>query len=81
MTALAYRAHEPLYVIIFKHDQAEKLLRNWIRDHNVEHGSVAGGRLSLHSHYALDKFKLTWSHGFGRVMIWDTWLRRHIYLD
>jgi hypothetical protein len=28
-----------------------------------------------------EQFKLTWSHDVSNITIWDTWLRRHIYLD
>lgn len=81
MTASDYRATDALYLIIFKHNQAERLWRDWIRDNRVDHVTVSGNRVSLHSAYAFDKFKLTWGHGFERVMIWDTWRRCHIYLD
>jgi hypothetical protein len=81
MTASVYRATDALYLITLKHNQAERLFRDWARDNRVEHSVVSGNRLSLYSAYAFDKFMLTWTHGFDRLVIWDTWSRRHIYLD
>jgi hypothetical protein len=33
----------------------------------------------LHDQAAFEKFRLTWSS--VEVTVWDTWNRRHIYLD
>lgn len=82
MTISSYRAVEPLYIVILRNNtQAESLLRNWIRDNKIDHASVSGNRMMLHDQRAFEQFKVTWTHNLNTTTIWDTWLRRHIYLD
>jgi hypothetical protein len=37
--------------------------------------------MMLHAQSAFDNFLITWSHGMSLITVWDTWNRRHIYLD
>jgi hypothetical protein len=52
-----------------------------VRDHRVEHVHISGNRMMLHAQSAFDNFLITWSHGMSLITVWDTWNRRHIYLD
>jgi hypothetical protein len=82
MTIASYRAVEPLYIVTLRNStQAEALLKNWIREHRVEHASVSGNRMMLHDQRGFEQFRLTWSHSITGITIWDTWVKRHIYLD
>ena len=82
MTISSYRAVEPLYIVILRNtNQAEQLLRAWLKEHRVDHASVTGNRMMLHDQQAFEKFRVTWVHGMNTVTVWDTWMRRHIYLD
>lgn len=82
MTISSYRAVEPLYIVILRNNtQAESLLRSWIKDNRIDHATVTGNRMMLHDQRAFEKFKVTWTHNLNSTTIWDTWLRRHIYLD
>jgi hypothetical protein len=82
MTIASYRAVEPLYIVTLRNTtQAEALLKNWIREHRVEHASVSGNRMMLHDQRGFEQFRLTWYHSIASITIWDTWFKRHIYLD
>ena len=82
MTITSYRAVEPLYIVTLRNNnQAENMLRGWIKENKVEHASVSGNKMMLHERRAFDKFCVTWTHSLSTVTIWDTWARRHIYLD
>jgi hypothetical protein len=82
MTISTYRAVEPLYIIILRNStQAESLFRGWIKHNKIDHANVSGNRMMLHDQHAFEKFKITWTHNLSSTTIWDTWLRRHIYLD
>jgi hypothetical protein len=35
----------------------------------------------LHAQPAFDTFLVTWNHSISLITVWDTWNRRHIYLD
>ena len=82
MTISNYRAVEPLYIVILRNNnQAELLLRSWIKENQIEHANISGNRMMLHDQRAFEKFRVTWTHNFNAVTVWDTWLKRHIYLD
>jgi len=82
MTIPNYRAVEPLYIVILRNNnQAESLVRSWIKEHRIEHVNISGNRMMLHDQRAFEQFRVTWSHNFDSVTVWDTWLKRHIYLD
>ena len=82
MTISNYRAVEPLYIVILRNNnQAESLLRSWIKHNQIEHANISGNRMMLHDQRAFEKFRVTWTHNFNAVTVWDTWLKRHIYLD
>lgn len=80
MTISNFRAAEPLYIIILRAQQAESLLRSWVREHRIEHVNVAGNRMMVHHQQALENFKLTWNHDWDLVTVWDTWNKRHVYM-
>ena len=80
MSITNFRTAEPLYIVILRNQQAESLLRSWIKEHRVEHANVNGNRLMLHHQGAFDRFILTWSHNWDLVTVWDAWNRRHIYI-
>ena len=75
-----FRAAEPLYIVILRGQQAENLLKNWVRENKVEHVTVANNRMMLHHQGAFDRFLITWTHGWDSITVWDTWNRRHIYM-
>jgi hypothetical protein len=37
--------------------------------------------MMLHHQQAFDRFLVTWSHEWDAITVWDTWNRRHIYVD
>jgi len=82
MTIPNYRAVEPLYIVILRNtNQAETMFRTWIKENRIEHANISGNRMMLHDQRAFEQFRVTWSHNMNSVTVWDTWLRRHIYLD
>jgi hypothetical protein len=80
MSITNFRAAEPLYIVILRNQQAENLLRSWVRENKVEHASVTGNRMMLHHQQAFENFRLTWAHDWDLVTVWDTWNKRHIYI-
>ena len=82
MSNNAYRAVEPLYIVIFRNNpKAESLLRSWIRDHRIEHAHVTGNKMMLHDQGGFEQFRITWSHDWASITVWDNWQKRHVYLD
>ena len=82
MTIPNYRAVEPLYIVILRNtNQAETMFRTCIKENRIEHANISGNRMMLHDQRAFEQFRVTWSHNMNSITVWDTWLRRHIYLD
>jgi hypothetical protein len=82
MSIPTYRAVEPLYIVMLRNNnQAEPMFKTWIRRHQIEHATVSGNRMMLHHQQAFDRFLVTWSHEWDAITVWDTWNRRHIYVD
>lgn len=80
MSISNFRTAEPLYIVILRNQQAETLLKSWIKEHKIEHASVAGNKMMLHHQGAFDRFVITWKHNWDSVTVWDAWHRRHIYI-
>lgn len=82
MSIPTYRAVEPLYIVMLRNNNlAEPMFKTWIRKNQIEHASVAGNRMMLHHQQAFDRFLVTWAHEWASITVWDTWNRRHIYMD
>ena len=77
-----YRAVEPLYIVILRNtDKAESMFRAWIKENRIEHANISGNRMMLHDQRAFEQFRVTWTHNMNSITVWDTWMKRHIYLD
>ena len=82
MSGVTYRAVEPLYILIMRNNTgAEAAFRNWIRTNRIENATVLGSKMMLHDQRSFEMFKVTWSGNITNITIWDTWSKRHIYLD
>jgi len=81
MSIPTYRAVEPLYIVMLRNTQAEPMFKTWIRKNQIEHATVAGNKMMLHHQQAFDRFLVTWTHEWNMITVWDTWNRRHIYVD
>jgi phosphopantetheine adenylyltransferase len=81
MSIPTYRAVEPLYIVMLRNNQAEPMFKTWIRKNQIEHATVNGNKMMLHHQQAFDRFLVTWAHEWNMITVWDTWNRRHIYVD
>ena len=80
MSTYNSKSGEALYVIILRDSQANTLLKNWANK-NRQDVHLANNKMSLYNQNSLNLFQVTWNGGWGNVTIWDTWHKRHIYLD
>lgn len=74
------RQGEALYIIILRDPQAQNLLKTWATK-NKQDVQVANNRMSLYSQHSLNQFQVTWTNSWANITVWDTWNKRHIYLD
>lgn len=80
MSTYNSKSGEALYIIILRDSQANTLLKNWATK-NRQDVHLANNKMSLYSQNSLNHFQVTWTGGWGNITVWDTWNRRHIYLD
>ena len=80
MTILNPRSSEPLYIVMVRQDQAEKLLRKWAKDNQCQ-VTIEGSRMKIFDEHSFSRFQLAWSHAWSNVTIWDCWNKRQIYYD
>jgi len=75
-----HRQGEALYIIILREPEAQAMLKSWANK-NRQDAQVSNNRMSLYSQNSFNTFQVTWNNGWGNITVWDTWHRRHIYLD
>lgn len=80
MSNQSQRQGEALYVIILRDPQAQAMLKSWAAK-NRQEAQVSNNRMNLYSQNSFNTFQVTWTNGWGNITVWDTWNRRHIYLD
>lgn len=71
---------EPIYIVIHRGSQANQLLLEWAKKNKVDTKSIDKNRLLIYNQNIFDKFRLTWSHPWCQLVIWDAWNRRHVDL-
>jgi hypothetical protein len=72
------RAAEPLFIIAHRSPDAHARLTRWIASNRNIQARAEDHRMYIYDHNTLSLFVLTWTHGWDQVVIWDTWLKRHI---
>jgi hypothetical protein len=81
MSKITIREPEPLYIIIVHDSSAEQKLLAWYRNNPTAQVSVQGMRMRVYDQRSLSLFQVTWSNKWDTVVIWDTWLKRHINIE
>lgn len=75
-----YRSHEPLYIIMIRDSNGERLLRRWVQENQVQ-AIIENTRMRLFDQRSYQVFVMRWNHGWDDVVIWDCWNKRHIWLN
>jgi hypothetical protein len=79
MTLPIYKSSEALYTVIIRNDNACSKLKKWLSSSKTIQARVEDNRLNIYDQNTLCLFVTGWQHGFDDVMIWDQYLKRHIY--
>ena len=80
MTISNFRSTEPLYIIIVRENNAEKLLKQWAQT-TASQVTIEGNRMKIFEQRSMSRFHMDWPHAWDNVSIWDCWNKRHIYKD
>lgn len=79
MTLPPYRSTETLYIIMFRDPDARNKLTRWTQSSRSIQARVEEHRLHIHDQNTLSLFILNWQYGWDHILVWDTYLKRHIY--
>jgi hypothetical protein len=78
MTITPTRSVEPLYIVIVREKNAQQLLIEWAKSNNAQ-VSIDTNRMKIFDNRAYSLFQVSWPHNWDNVLVWDCWLKRHIY--
>ena len=78
MTLPSFKSGEPLFTVIMRDAEARSKLTKWSTTSRSIQARVEENRMHIFDHNTLSLFVVTWTHGFGSILIWDPWAKRHI---
>lgn len=78
MSLPSYKNGEPLYTIIYRDTEAKNRLTKWTTTSRSIQARVEENKMYIHDHNTLMIFVVTWSHAWDNILVWDTYLKRHI---
>ena len=75
----AYKNGDPLYIVICRIDDAKTKLSKWTTTSRSIQGNVDEQKMYIYDHNTLSLFVVTWTHGWDKILVWDTYAKRHVY--
>ena len=75
----AYKNGDPLYIVICRIDDAKTKLSKWTTTSRSIQAKVDEQKLYIYDHNTLSLFVVTWTHGWDKILVWDTYAKRHVY--
>ena len=67
-----------MFTVIYRNTEARARLSKWITTSRSIQARVDDARMHIYDHNTLSLFVVTWDHAWDDIMIWDTYLKRHI---
>lgn len=77
MTITSFKSIEPLYIVIVRHKNAQKMLSDWATA-NKCHANIESNRMKLYEYRSLVLFRMEWPHSWDDLVIWDCWNKKHL---
>ena len=78
MSLQTYRSSEPLFTVIHRDPSARDRLTRWSTTSRSIQARVEDNRMHIYDHNTFSLFLMTWTHGWGNVVVWDPWSKRHV---
>lgn len=75
----AYKNGDPLYIVICRIDDAKTKLSKWTTTSRSIQANVDEQKMYIYDHNTLSLFVVTWTHGWDKILVWDTYAKRHVY--
>ena len=78
MSLPQYINGDPLYTIIYRDTEAKARLTKLTTTSRSIQARVEENKMHLFDHNTLMIFVVSWSHSWDNILVWDTYLKRHI---
>ena len=79
MSLPIFKNGDPLYTVIYRTDNARACFTKWASSSRSIQAKVEDNRMHIYDHATLSLFIVTWTNGWENMLIWDTYLKRHLY--
>ena len=80
MSVSVFKNGDALYTIIFRDPNAKTLLQKWLTSNRHAQAKVEDNKLHIYDHNTFNIFFVSWPHDWDKILIWDCYKKRHIYL-
>ena len=80
MSVSVFKNGDALYIVIFRDPNAKTLLQKWLTSNRHAQAKVEDNKLHIYDHNTFNLFCITWKNDWNNILIWDTYLKRHIYI-
>jgi hypothetical protein len=80
MSVSVFKNGDALYIVIFRDPNAKTLLQKWLTANRHAQAKVEDNKLHIYDNNTFNLFCITWKNDWNNILIWDTYLKRHIYI-
>jgi len=80
MSVPVFKNIESVYIVILRSPDAKNLLHKWLSSNRYASARVDDNRLYINDHNTYNLFLVTWSNGWDNILVWDCYMKRHIYI-
>lgn len=80
MSVSVFKNGDTLYTVIFRDPDAKSILQKWLSSNRNAQAKVEDNKLHIYDHNTLGLFFVSWPHSWDKTLIWDIYLKRHLYI-
>lgn len=80
MSVPVFKNIDSVYIVILRTPDAKNLLQKWLSSNRYASARVDENRLYINDHNTYNLFLVTWTNGWDNILVWDYYLKRHIYI-
>ena len=78
MTLPSWKSGEALYTVILRDPDARNLLTKWSTTSRSIQCKIDDNKMHVFDHDTLMIFVVTWPHSWDNILVWNTYIKRHI---
>jgi hypothetical protein len=79
MTLPIFKNGDALYTVIMRDPEARVRFQKWTTTSRSIQARIDDNKLHIYDNNTLSLFVVTWTHGWDNILVWDCYVKRHIY--